>query len=200
MSSRPLTAAASKKFKRSRIAVNTINHDDQAQRNQVKLLGIDGMNAAPNLRSTTKKTNSQKRPQTAKPKRSTMPPTSKPGKRYNNYMSGENLNFGMPISSTPNYRKKITKTLNALGQGASINSNMIVPQQSQIFTSFGLPQSAMSQRKASSNPRKKNLSAYGSVKTGLYGKKKSFPLRATQVSSAPKLGKQAKKTQQKLMK
>lgn len=28
MSSRPLTAAASKKFKRTKIAVNTINHDD----------------------------------------------------------------------------------------------------------------------------------------------------------------------------
>jgi hypothetical protein len=98
------------------------------------------MNAAPNMRSTTKKTSSQKRPQTAKPKRSMMPTTSKPGRRYNNYMSGENLNFGMPVSSTPNYRKKITKTLNALGQpGNSINSNMIVPQQSQIFTSFGLP-------------------------------------------------------------
>jgi len=58
-----------------------------------------------------------------------MPTAAKPGKRYNNYMSGDNLNFGMPISSTPNYRKKITKTLNALGQHAnSINSNMIVPQ------------------------------------------------------------------------
>jgi len=58
----------------------------------------------------------------------------------------------------------------------------------------------MSQRKASSNPRRKNFSAYGSIKAGLYGKKKAFPLRSTNVSSAPKLGKQTKKTQQKLMK
>jgi hypothetical protein len=47
--------AASKKFKRSKIAGNTIQHDEK----------YDMVNFNP------KRTNSQKRPQTAKPKRTT---------------------------------------------------------------------------------------------------------------------------------
>lgn len=49
--------------------------------------------------------------------------------------------------------------------------NMIIPQQSQMFTSFGVPQGSsagamqgVSQRKAASNPKKRYQGLYGSVK------------------------------------
>lgn len=140
--SRPLTTAANKKFKRQRQAVNTISHDDENRNpNQLQSFGLNRQ----------RKTNSQKRPQTAKPRQ--QPKSFLGGKnqalrKYNNYL---------PVNSTPSNR----------GAKPPRSKNYIVQQQSQMFTSFGLQgQSGNSQRKASSNPRKqRNInSIYGAIK------------------------------------
>lgn len=85
-----------------------------------------------------------------------------------------------------------------LGAGAAGSlKNMIVPQQSQMFTSFGVPQGAMqsiSQRKAASNPKKRYQGLYGSVKGAALPIKKKT--RATNQASVPRLARNAKKALQ----
>lgn len=111
-SSRPLTVAASKKFKRSKIAINTINHDEQYKiRNP--MTQFEMLNVGPGSRSAQRKTSSVKRPLTAKPRKITY---GKQLGRYNNYMSGGNL------SSTPNNKNKTGKTFGGMGF-----KNMIMP-------------------------------------------------------------------------
>jgi hypothetical protein len=71
---------------------------------------------------------------------------------------------------------------------------MIVPQQSQMFTSFGVPHGAMqsiSQRKAASNPKKRYQGLYGSVKGVVPLIKKKT--RTTNQASVPRLARNAKK-------
>lgn len=78
-------------------------------------------------------------------------------KRHSNY----NIAVPGPISSTPSHRLRSAKN------GALAAKNVIVPQQSQMFTSFGVPAyggQSLSHRKVSgSNSRKKQYSQlYGS--------------------------------------
>lgn len=84
------------------------------------------------------------------------------------------------------------------GAGAAGSlKNMIIPQQSQMFTSFGVPQGAMqsiSQRKAASNPKKRYQGLYGSVKGAAPPIKKK--IRATNQASVPRLARNVKKAPQ----
>lgn len=57
---KPLTMAASKKFKRARLGVNTISHDDE-NKNPNTRFGIDVANYNP-TRSQQRRTASQRRP------------------------------------------------------------------------------------------------------------------------------------------
>lgn len=87
---------------------------------------MDAMNAGPSNRYG-RRTNSMRRPQTAKPRKTNMAAGVRPMKKYNNYMSGGKIGLmGGPMSSTPNNKR------GALGMGPgmhsnSIHSNIIVP-------------------------------------------------------------------------
>ena len=118
-----LQAGASKKFKRAKIQTNTIQHDAEAVFNP-------------------RRTNSQRRPQTAKqPKKSA-------------FTAGGKVK--QVVAGTPINRMKSAK---GSQMQASSTHQMMIPKQSQMFTSFG--QQAISHRKGSSNPRKKYNSIYG---------------------------------------
>ena len=98
-----------------------------------------------------KRTNSQRRPQTAKPK-----------KNNNAFNAGGKVKAPSVIGGTPMNRLKSAK-------GSAIQTSsthqIMNPKQSQMFTSFGLANGQrMSQRKGSSNPRKKYNSIYGTAK------------------------------------
>ena len=99
------------------------------------------------------------------------------------------------MSSTPSNRLRSGK---ALGTGAAGSlKNMIVPQQSQMFTSFGVPHGAMqsmSQRKAASHPKKRYQGLYGSVKGATSLSKKRS--RVVSQASVPKLARNAKRSLQ----
>lgn len=97
--------------------------------------------------------------------------------------------FGKPISSTPSNRVKSAKG----GMGSLMGH--VVPQQSQMFTSFGVPSrgiNQLSQRKPTSKKR------YGAVSNSqTFGKKK---LRGSaQQNSAPKLNSQNRNKKNQLM-
>lgn len=79
---------------------------------------------------------------------------------------------------------------------ASSTHQMMIPKQSQMFTSFGLPQ-AMSQRKGSSNPRKKYNSIYAATNTANNLKQKKA--RASFQIPKPKKAKNQAQQQQFLM-
>ena len=94
-----------------------------------KFAGLDMANAGPNARSAQRKTNSMKRPQTAKTRKLGGPAAGKPQKRYNNYMSGGKIGLGAaagPVSSTPSNRNRAAK-MGVPQHANSINSNLIVP-------------------------------------------------------------------------
>lgn len=78
---------------------------------------------------------------------------------------------------------------------ASSTHQMMIPKQSQMFTSFGLPQ-AMSQRKGSSNPRKKYNSIYAANTANNLKQKKA---RASFQIPKPKKAKNQAQQQQFLM-
>lgn len=161
LSQRPLTAAANKKFKRSRVAINTINHEEDN-----KKMALDMMNFNPQV-GKSMKTSSMRRPQTAKVKKGLSGP-----KRQANMMGG-----------TPSNQK-----LGRLGMaGQSYSNNYIVPQQSQMFSSFGMMQHSQSKRKANSNPKKKSLTNYPpGLKPGLSKKKLKQNLSQQKIQKNPK--------------
>lgn len=171
---KPLTMAASKKFKRARLGVNTISHDEE-NKNPNARFGIDVAGYHP-TRSQQRRTGSQRRPQTAKTrsKNAGVAPV-KAAKRYNNLVGG-----------TPSNRLRSGKPS---GAGASSTHNMMVPQQSQMFTSFGLPQPGVqggTQRRALSNPKKRYAGIYGSTKNAQSTSIKARKLRSNQLSSVSK--------------
>ena len=59
-----------------------------------KFAALDMVSAGPNARSAQRKTNSMKRPQTAKTRKLGGAAPGKPQKRYNNYMSGGKVGSG----------------------------------------------------------------------------------------------------------
>lgn len=149
---RPLTAAANKKYRRSKIAGNTISYEDEATRGGRAGALEFGL---PPAGRTKHSSSASRRPMTAKNRRPAgfgRPPISGTVRRSK---------ADAHIAATPN-----TRVRNKL----SAKRSMIVPQQSQMFTSFGLPGSQqLSQRKASSKGR-----------PGPYGTQKAKRMRRPQ--------------------
>ena len=121
-----IAAAQSKKPRRSKIpGMNTISHDDENRNPNGIRYG--GMGESLNL---GRKTNSQKRPGTAKPRKGGLISAtgSRPTVKKNNFM-GPGRQGG-----TPQNRAKGSR-------GALLaNTHGLVVPQSQMFTSFGMPQ------------------------------------------------------------
>ena len=161
---RNIAQAASKKMKRPKVAgINTISHDEENRHPNSRYGVTDGF-------GMQRKTHSQKRPQTAKTRKSQGAGSRGSAKRYNNYMAP---GFGQPISSTPSHRLR-GSVKGGLGSMMANTHGMMMPQQSQMFTSFGVPhnrsgvQNSTSHRKAAAAKKKYNQVATSST----MGKKK----------------------------
>lgn len=123
------TSAVSKKSKKMKMGGNTISHDDDQQAHGGRqLVGLDvGYGGA--SRSAQRRPNSHKRPQTAKPRKTTGLGGRARLRQGNQYLAAPpagGLKAAM-TSSTPSNRLRSGK---ALGGPAGSVKNMIVPQQS----------------------------------------------------------------------
>lgn len=119
---RAIAAGATKKQKKTKLAgINTISHDDE-NRNPNARYGIE----MGSYMGQSRKNNSQKRPQTAKP-RKTLGLQSKLPKKYNNYLAAAGVGYGRPISSTPSNRLK-GSVKGGIGSMISSTNGMVVPQ------------------------------------------------------------------------
>lgn len=106
--------------------INTISHDDGNHMGQRK---FEGFNTGPAQR----KTNSQKRPNTAKTRKVvTASLAFGQKKKYNNFV-------GAKMASTPSHRLK--PGMQGIRSSIRLNNMGLIPQQSQMFTSFGMPNS-----------------------------------------------------------
>ena len=107
---RPLTAAANKKFKRAKIGgIHTISHDEEHHMVNRRFEGFN---------SGVRKTNSQKRPNTAKTRKPLNSQVTGVGsrKKVNNFM-------GSKMASTPSHRIKS----GAPGTRSSVRAIGLVP-------------------------------------------------------------------------
>lgn len=119
---RGAATGANKKQKKTKLTgINTISHDDE-NRNPNSRYAIE----MGSYMGQSRKNNSQKRPQTAKT-RKTLGLQSKLPKKYNNYLAAAGSGYGRPISSTPSNRLK-GSVKGGIGSMISNNNGMMVPQ------------------------------------------------------------------------